>query len=262
MAPEDLNPDHAPVQSVRRALDLLDLFGFGEVGPEGLSAAALAERFGMGQGAMHNLLKTMMVCGYVSRPARGRYGPGPQLEALQRWGRGSQVAAQQVVEASVGQACSRLGENVVFCTLADGRWVSRARASADHPVQVAPRAIEPDSIYTLSTGRVLCAFASPDGRARILARHGLPGPRWDGLDGPAAFEAACAAIRRAGHVALRREDRDTVMVAVPVLGEAGALLGALGSSMPLYRCAQKRLNEVAAMLKEEAVALAMQLESI
>ena len=63
-----------PVKSVNKALDLLSILIFDDPGLKGVKLTDLAQRLKLPANTTHNLLKTMMVCGYVCQKEVGSSG--------------------------------------------------------------------------------------------------------------------------------------------------------------------------------------------
>mgnify|MGYP002552554999 CR=1 FL=1 len=66
-----------PVKSLKKALDLLSVLLFQDGEEKGFAVKELGERLGLPANSVHNLLKTMAVCGYAEKNADGRYTYGP-----------------------------------------------------------------------------------------------------------------------------------------------------------------------------------------
>ena len=73
-----------PVKAVGKALDLLDLLLFDHSWERGASLSELAATMQIPANTTHNLLKTMLACGYVSQIAAGRYAPGERCRQIGR----------------------------------------------------------------------------------------------------------------------------------------------------------------------------------
>ena len=252
-----------PVLSVNKALAVLDVLAFEDLAGRGLALSALARRVGQPVNTTHSQVRSLVDAGYAAQTDAGRYVAGPKCRQLGQWHRLQRPETLGVIESALGTLGQRLAEGVVFVALVDGQWVSVARRAPDQAIQVAPEAAHPDNIYTLTTGRILTAYASSEQLTRIVGRHGLPGPRWDNLRSAAALDRARAAVRAAGHARIGNETQGIVMLAVPVLagtgGDDARLLGALGCYAPLFRCPDERQKQVLAHLVAAATDVARQL---
>lgn len=238
-----------PVKSLKKALDILDLLLFA-AGPEGLALTAIARTLGLPANTAHNLLKTMAACGYAEQTADGRYRAGGKWRQAERL---HHLLGSETILRELHAAALRLGETCVLATLANGDRLVLGRADGASSIQVAAATVEAGRIYTSPTGRVLVAFAAPEERQAILARHGLPGDLWDGIGTEAQLDQATAAIRAAASCHMLT--RDLAAVAVPVLAADGALCGALGCYAPRFRCPLRRQRELLRELRTTAAAM-------
>ena len=66
--------DEVPVKAVKKALDLLSVLLFDS--PQGARLKTLAQKQGLSVKTAHNLLKTMVYCGYVEKDGFGHYTGG------------------------------------------------------------------------------------------------------------------------------------------------------------------------------------------
>ena len=249
-----------PVQSVNKALVLLDLLVFEDLAGDGLALSDLARRVRQPLNTTHSQLRSLVGAGYAAQNGAGRYAAGPKCRQLGHWNRLQRPESLAIIEAALDALGRRVAEGVVFVTLVDGQWVSVARRAPDQAIQVAPEASRPDNIYTLATGRILTAYAGPEPLARILARHGQPGARWNCLRGAAALERARADIRNRGHELIRDDSSGVVMFACPVLDGSNKLLGALGCYAPVFRCPEKRAGNLLRHVRTVAVELGRRLD--
>jgi DNA-binding IclR family transcriptional regulator len=243
------------VQSVNKALVLLDLLAFEDLAGAGLTLSDLAKRVGQPLNTTHSQLRSLVEAGYASQNDAGRYTAGPKCRQLGQWHRLQRPESLDTIETALDALGRRLSEGVVFVTLVDGQWVSVARCAPDQAIQVAPEAMRPDNIYTLATGRILTAYANPEQLARIVARHGQPGSRWSSARGAAGLERARVEIRKRGYELIRQKTTGVVMFACPVLDDENSLLGALGCYAPLFRCPDERFRALLGHVRKAAVEL-------
>lgn len=227
-----------PIQSVQRALSLLDHLaekGFGG-GTVSLREAAL--RLGLGVTTTHNLLKTLVYCGYARRLGEGMYGLGPVAEDLHR----AAVAPRELVERGKGILYRLVGEfheSVVLAALFRGRRYTLARVSGDRELGVDGTDSDVGEIWSRVTGRVLAAFAQEEERERICSLNGMP-TAWKGVRTAKALDGALAGIRKAGWAEQFSDDGHIWSAAVPVLTKDGCLLASLGAFMPAVRASAAR----------------------
>ena len=245
-----------PVQSVKKALDLLDVLVFEDPGREGMSLSDLAKRSGAPANSTHNLLKSMELCGYVAHDADGRYVAGPKLAQVGKLNWVRSESQTRAAREQLAAFADLFGEAVVFVTLYGGRRVTLVRVDCDQAVKVDHARYEGDNIWQTPTGRMLAAWTGPEELAAVLAVNGLPGKRWLKIRGSAALRKGLARIREAGLCELEPERRHVRAWAVPVVDEGGAFWGALGCYAPVYRCDEARGREIVRELRDEAGRLA------
>ena len=249
-----------PVRSVKRALDLLSVVAFEDEGP-GLALRDLARRMELPPNSTHNLLKSMAAAGYVAQNAEGRYVAGPRCRQLSRIGALRGPDALCAIERAVADVSRRLGESVVFATLADGARRLLAHADPDRAVRVDVSQVRGPDPFAFVTGKVLVAYATADERARAVERNGWPAARWDHIRDAAALERSCAAIRERGSASAANAANETFSIACPVLDRGGALVGALGCFAPEYRCLKPDRARILRALQAAAARLGRGLAS-
>jgi IclR family acetate operon transcriptional repressor len=245
-----------PVRSVKKALDLLSLLAFDDLERAGIPLTVLAARMQMPVNTAHNLLKTMVACGYVARTASGEYTVGSRCNEMGRLNTVLSAAAARVVQERMEALGGALGESVTFAVLADGQRKLLLKADAGHAIRVDSSALEQADLFAVPTGRVLAAFATPDALDRILERAGLPGAAWHGIQSRAALDRALDTIRKQGFEKIAPDIHALVSFAVPVLSRSNDLLGALGCYAPAFRCGPAKHAPVLAQLRETAAAIA------
>lgn len=225
-----------PVEALHRGLRILEiLHGFS--GGAGISLMEVSRQMGLNRSTVHNLLKTLVMCGYAENMGDGRYRLSGKLrrmaheQVLNRISRGQARGVLAVLAALSNQ----LGEALVLTALENGRRRVLARALGNQTVRVSTELMESDtlSIWHNVTGRVLAAYASAEDLAQVLARNGLPLRDWGGMDNEQAVRDALAAIRTTGHST--EVVGEVFAQAVPVLDRRGQLLASLGIFMPLFR---------------------------
>jgi DNA-binding IclR family transcriptional regulator len=240
-----------PIQSIKRALDALDHIALQALRGEAAALQAISEHLGLAAPTAHNIVKTLVACGYASRDSRGLYSLGPKCADIARsarFGGGLIETAAQVVHA----LAESTGESVVLATLAQGRRHLLLRAEGDAVVRVAGDVEEGGSLYDKVTGRVLAAYAAPDELSAIVAAQGLPGADWDGIADLDHLHAALQRVRQAALCEDRNERTGVRALAVPVLDTTGRLLAALGLYLPVFRADDTRLELIRTDLRAAA----------
>ena len=244
-----MNDDHVqikpPVEALRRGLALLELLS--EHGT--LTLAELAAKMGLKRTTAHNLLKTLVMCGYAANDGDGVYRLGSKLRrlaAVQLLNRISHGQAQGVLSV-LSVLTEQIGETLVLAGLVNGRRKVLARTNPQQAVLVSAAFLEQESrpIWHTETGRILAAFAPADALPEIIRANGMPDQSWRRMADPAELAAELAAIR--AHGAAIQAHGEVFAAAVPVIREDGWLLAALGVHMPAFR---RRLPSDDALLEQ------------
>jgi IclR family acetate operon transcriptional repressor len=248
--------DEPTVKSVGKALALLDCLLLADVQGEQVSLSELARATGNPANTVHNLLKTMVACGYVARSSHGRYAPGPRMRQIGRLNRLAEPARMDGVLAEMGAFSRTEGETCVLATLVAGERVVVASVDGAHAVRVSHATVEHTPFFAKATGRILAAFAEPGELDRILERHGFPGAAWDGLSDRDALSAALGELRSEGACIVRETDMGVVAAACPVLDREGSARGAAGAFAPEFRCPPDRAEALLHAVRQLAAKLA------
>ena len=231
------------IQSIERALTALDYLVLQSLSGEGAPLQDIAERMGVASSTAHNILKTMVQCGYVGRDEAGHYVLGPRCRDIAR---GSTLSGGLLAAATgaVHALSERTGESVVVATLACGQRHPVLRAEGQSVIRVGSNVEAGASFFSLVTGRVLAAWASAEELAEILQFQGYPGASWDGIHDDASLAAALNAVREVGYAAQDEADRGLASLAVPVLEPGGQLVAALGVHLPAMRAEAEHLRGI------------------
>ena len=191
-------PHSKPVQSVNRALELLELLTR-EVA--GLTLDELSERTGLNKTTAHNLLRTLRERGYVEQSVNRRFLMGGMVQEL--WLGRERSECFRRAEAAV-RALHGLNPKatVNFCERTGSEISCRLRMSGDRPgVLQRPRS-QFVSPYTSASGLCFQAF-SPNYRELMAVAHPLEEQRQGMWASPEAFKAAMAETVARGVAVIR-----------------------------------------------------------
>lgn len=251
---EAMRDKSLPVQSVGRGMAVLGLLAEAALVDQAVGLPALAGHLGVPVSTAHNLVKTLVLTGYVERDAERGYRLGPRCLDLAR------AAALRELQGAAGEVllavAERSGESVVLASLLNGRRQVLQRVDGSAVVRVNPHFETEQPLFALVTGRVLAAYAAPAELRDILAVQGPPDGRWPEAADDTALAVALAEIRRAGGAADRTSGGEVTALAVPVLDRRGRLLAALGMYLPTFRAGFERVEGLRDVLKEAAGKLA------
>lgn len=249
------NLKEAPVKSVRKALDLLTLLAFEDPGGEGKTLGELSAARGIPNNTAHNLLRSLIACGYAEQLQGGRYAAGPMCR---RMGMMNQVNApwvEQILLPAMQKLSQQIGAESLFVTLGGGERIQVASANGNQAIRVDIRHITEKPFYALPTGRVLASYADEQALQDVIRHQGYPGDVWGRATNDKKLGLLMAEIRQQGFERIDEVLQGIVSFSVPVLDSTGNLIGALGTYMPAFACPPERDREVLSELKETATHL-------
>lgn len=184
------------VQSVAKALDLLT---FAAESPDGLRLKEAAEHFGMKAPAVHNLLRTLVSRGYLTRDAEDAvYRLGPS--ALQLGQSGQRARVLEAGHKLLLQLSREFPESTLTITEFTGNGlICRLRISPEAPGQIKTPYKMEFPVYHSVTGRAAMIFSevAPDVLERRWPFTEYAFPAWESRK---EFEKYAAACRRKGYV--------------------------------------------------------------
>lgn len=236
-----------PVKSVKKALDLLSILIFDDPGLKGVKLSDLAQRLKLPANTTHNLLKTMVVCGYVCQNEAGRYRPGPQCRRIGLINKVEGGDFRQKLADVLKRYTAQVNEAMVFAALHGGKRVVLASSEpASQVIRIDHQMVEGRNIYRLPSGRVLVAFASPEDHRRIIENYGEPDKNWPN------HELDLKRIRKEGFCTMIPDSVGVNSFALPVIDRKGRLLGALGCYAPAFRSGAVVQRKILNVLRQAA----------
>ena len=248
-----------PVMAVKKAFDLLEILHFGmSADREGMPLTEIARMMGMKPNSARNILKSMIVCGYVEQSSGSKYLPGPKCRQMGVLNRAVEKSGTGCVNAILTEMTGKLGEASVFTVLVGGNRVIVSTIEANREIKISQATINSDSIFKTPTGRILAAFAAPAALEQVIERHGLPGQIWDGMESREELEKSLAKIRKEGRCVVF--EPEVIGLALPVYGRDGSFVGAIGCYAPAFRCPKDRQAEILSQMKVHAAKIASGLE--
>jgi len=243
---------NVPVKSLRKALEILDIILFECLDGQGISLSDLARKMGQAANSTHNLLKTMTACGYVSQDDSGKYIAGNKIGMISRINHVLSVSVMQQVQQDMAALVNDISESVVLAMLANGRRWVLTRVEHNQVIGISHPETNVDKFYKVPTGKVLSAWADGNQLREIIEINSLPKQTWDDINDIETLKKKLVVIRKTGYVIQREAGGGTYIIsmAVPVLGPAGELLGALGCFAPEFRCDSQKQSRIIAGLIE------------
>jgi IclR family acetate operon transcriptional repressor len=220
-------PAPGGVQSVDRALDLLEVLA---AGPRGMSEVAQAA--GLPDGTAHRLLRTLVARGYVRQGPDRRYALGTRLLGL---GDGARRAAV----AAAGPFLTRLvevsGETANLAVLEGDHVVYVAQVPSSHRLRMFAEVGRRVAAHSTAVGKVLLAGLPDPEVAALVARTGMARHTPRTLGTAADLLADLATVRRRGWAVDDEEEETGVRcLAVPVV-DGDRTVAAMSVSGPTTR---------------------------
>ena len=247
------------VQSVERALDLL--LAVADADGEAVGVRELARRTGLKAPTAHDLLRTLMVKGFLAfdEPVRG-YRLGPAAARLSRdadTARAMAAFARPYIE----RLHKALGETLTVMISEGERVVTVSGIQPDNALAVVPSLGAVRHPHCLATGQVALAHWPEDARRRYAESEPLSELGPNAPQTPEALLKLLERVRKRGWgEAVDVRSSGIAAVAVPVLDGRGELAMGIGCSAPLSRfnatarrAARENMKDVA---REMAEALA------
>ncbi|MCA1809234.1 MAG: helix-turn-helix domain-containing protein [Kiritimatiellia bacterium] len=180
------------VQSLQRALDVLEKIGLSE---DGIRLAELADQLALKKTTVYNLARTLQARGYLARDNAGRYQLGPMLDEIaqrrfQRRVFRRAAAAMQHLYASYQNAV------LTFSELIGSEICCRIRMAPDFPGLLRQPPMQTFQPFSSASGLCLQAF-NANYRENMAATGGFDESArcWNSR---ADFEKALEATRQSG----------------------------------------------------------------
>jgi IclR family acetate operon transcriptional repressor len=242
--------DARPVGSVTRAIALLDVLA---EHPGGLGVNELARRIAVNASTASRLLATLEQGRLVEREAGGPYHLGMRLVTLAD-GVLERLDVRELARPRLRRLAAETGETATLSVPAESEAVTVDFVRGESSVVSLARIGRPSVAHATAVGKVVLAHGAqaPDTLTAYT-------PRTITAHDALASEVAATRERGWGDAAGEREP-DLNAVAAPVLDRTGALAAVLGVQGPASRLDAQRRAAIAALLLDEARALAAQLQ--
>ncbi|GAB3164299.1 IclR family transcriptional regulator [Myceligenerans halotolerans] len=247
--------DPTPVQSVDRAVHILELLG--NNGPMGVSE--VSRHLGVHRSTAFRLLATLEGRHLVEQEShRGLYRLGLGLLRL-AGSVSAQVDLVRDAQACCDALAAQLNETTNASVLDGEAAINITQALGSQLVAVVRDVGQQTPLHATSTGKVLLAHTPEDVQARLVrGKHERFTPAT--ITEPEALRSELATIREQGWAASHEEwQAGTNAVAVPVRGQGGNVVAALSVTAPNFRMPEDSFPKFAEELAEGAADLGRRL---
>ncbi|HEX6341303.1 IclR family transcriptional regulator [Umezawaea sp.] len=244
----------AQVQSVDRAISVLEMLAHGEAG-----ITEIAGELGVHKSTASRLVSVLESRGLVEQLGeRGKYAIGFGIVRL------AGAATGRMDLTKLGQpTCQTLadefGETVNIAVADQGVAINITQARGSAAISAQNWIGQRTPLHATSSGKVLLAFMPPEERNRLL---GLPLDRYTPRTVVEPEELAGELDRIAvdGFAACYEElELGLHAVAVPIRGQRGEVIAAMSASGPSYRLSRQRVRQIVAPMADCASELSAQL---
>lgn len=244
-----------PVMAVKKALDLLEMLIFQDIGRNGIRLSDLADKLQVPDNTARNLLKTMIECGFVSQNSDSRYVVGEKCLQIGNLNKFSSGRIFNAINDALRHFNERINETVSFSVLSNGYRDVIAEAASRRTVRIVYEQASIVNIFTTATGRILSAYTSEDELSLIIERYGMPGKNWNNIRDIDSLKKELRQIQARGFDIFPTPDNEVYAFGCPVLDKESKLAGAIGCYAPQFRWPKEKHEEMINELKAAAAEL-------
>jgi DNA-binding IclR family transcriptional regulator len=231
------------INSVRKALDIVNLYTPAE--PR-LTLSEVSSRLGLPKSTAHNLLATLLTCGFIERTEDDRYALGRAVIALTQ-----AVLVNVELRDRAAPLLRDLADRCrqsVYLTVRDGDYCLYIYA-VESPRRLMARTAVGDRthMHCTSVGKAILSLL-PDVEVRGIAqRAGLPASTLRTItDIPSLLEDLALTRTRGYSVDNEEHEPNTYCIGAPVLNESGQVIGSLSVSSANSSLLDEQLNDMSA----------------
>ncbi len=245
------------VQSVERALNILEELGRIKDESKGIGVLELSRILELKSSTAHNLLKTLLQHQYVEKiEETKKYRLGQNCYNLVKEKLITNRLAKSA-EPTILNLSQKLNESIVLAVYHQGERFVISKVESQQPLKVDMSfSLAPDAYHPV-TGRVLLSQLTNEELKDYTKRHGFPGKRWNGISDFASLQKELIKIKREGMAIRQNKDEQICALAVPIMGGRERLIAALGIYLPLVRFRGKHKREIIKGLKDAAKNISM-----
>ena len=250
--------DTGGIRSVERALLILDVLA--GLGGEA-SLSDIADGAGLNVSTCHHLINTLVARGYVARlPGKRAYFLGTRILYL------SHACLRQVdlprrAQPHLAVLNEATGEAVQLAIMQGTDLVQLLRKDACHAVRVdSSVGAKLNAAHATASGKAILAWLPETERDRIFADKGLTAFTEKTITDKDVLVEHLRAVRRTGLAFDRQEFQPGVVcIGAAIRDHAGAVVGALSASIPIFRVREAHLGRVQAAVLKAARDLSIEL---
>ena len=233
------------VQSLERALDILELLGRSE---SELGVTEIAPAVGLANGTAHRLLATLIRRGYARQnPENRRYALGIKAYTLSTAAR---AQLGPLARPFLTELMEVSGESSNLAALEKNSVVYLDQVSAPRMVRMFTEPGNRSPLHSTGTGKVLLAYQPEEIVDHVIEQSELQRFTAYTITDPRQLKSELALIREKGYALDSEEMEEGVRcLAGPVFAPDGKILAAMSVSGPASRLDENRVEELVPHLK-------------
>lgn len=250
------------VQSVERAINILEKLSRIRDESKGIGVLELSRILKLKSPTVHNLLKTLVQCEYVEQirqTSKYRLGSGCYSLVKDRLVTNRLI---KISEEALLDFSHKINESIVLAIYHYGERFVVAKVEGRQSLRVDPSFFLKPDAYATATGRILLSLLNDKELKDYLEQHGFPGEKWDGISNLESLKKALIKIKKAGMDIHQTENNQIYALAVPVFGKKERLVAALGTYLPVVRFKGKHKKEIIKELKETSKRISVRLDYV
>ncbi|HWO67853.1 MAG TPA: IclR family transcriptional regulator [Umezawaea sp.] len=244
----------AQVQSVDRAISVLEMLAHGEAG-----ITEIAGELGVHKSTASRLVSVLEARGLVEQLGeRGKYAIGFGIVRLAGAATG-RMDLTKLGQPTCQSLADEFGETVNIAVADQGVAINITQARGSAAISAQNWIGQRTPLHATSSGKVLLAFMPPEERKRLL---GQPLDRYTPRTVVEPDELSVELDRVAvdGFAACYEElELGLHAVAVPIRGQRGEVIAAMSASGPSYRLSRQRVKQIVTPMTDSATELSAQL---
>jgi IclR family acetate operon transcriptional repressor len=233
------------VNSIIKAFNVLEILAFKDYERNGISLSELSKLLDIKATTLHNILKTMIACGFVEQNESSKYLAGGKCLQI---GLMNSIFSVNGISEKISPIMEELGssvdESVILYILVNGNRVPVVQVEHKGAVRVDFDRLMQENLYEKATGRVLTAYANQFELKQILKKWGLPGENWDNINAENSLQVALEEIRQKGMCEIASQKDGLSSIAFPVIYPMGKIFGSIGCYVPLFRYDENKRNNI------------------
>ena len=247
LSEDQLKRKDAPIQSVARALEILECF---YNCPE-LRLTEISKRMGLNKSTVYGIVRTLEAYDFLSQNLdSGKYELGMSIFRL---GNNIESSLRALARISLGTLVQEFGETANLSVRVGDNNMFLEKLESPFSMRICTSPGQMFPLYLTAMGKCMLAFLPDDEVKGILSRTSYVQYTKNSLMQPEEVQKELKVIRSYGY-AVDNEEREfgLVCVAAPIFNKQGEVIAALSVSGPTQRMPKDKVDKVQMMLRQEA----------